>query len=247
MIEIERKVALITGCNRGIGRAIMEKFMREGIHIVACTRQMNPELEEYYQQKEKECNIKIYPLVMDLSDENSIKMAMKELYSWKLNIDILVNNAGIASGGLMMRTSISNLKEVFQINYFSQVLLTQYILKLMMKNKKGCILFMSSVLGLDARPGGTSYGASKAAISLLTKSLAKEVDTYHIRVNALAPNLVDTEMAYLMEKNSFSELVNSSALKRLASPAEVANVAFFLSSDEASYITGQIIRVDGGL
>lgn len=247
MIEVEGKVALITGCNKGIGRAIMEKFMKEGIHIVACTRQITPELEEYYQQKEKECNIKIYPLLMDLSDENSIKIAMKELYSWKLKIDILINNAGIASGGFMMRTGISKLKEVFQINYFSQVLLTQYILKVMIKNKKGCILFMSSVLGLDARPGGTSYGASKAAISLLTKSLAKEVAAYRIRVNALAPNLVDTEMAYLMEKKSFSDMVDSSALKRLASPDEIASVALFLASDEASYITGQVIRVDGGL
>ena len=247
MIEIEGKIALITGCNRGIGRAIMEKFMKDGINIVACTRQITPELKGYYQQKEKEYNIKVYPLSIDLSDENSIKTAMKDLYSWKLKIDILINNAGIASGGFMMRTGISKLKEVFQINYFSQVLLTQYILKLMIKNTKGCILFMSSVLGLDARPGGTSYGASKAAISLLTKSLAKEVAAYHIRVNALAPNLVDTEMAYLMEKKSFSDMIDSSALKRLASPDEIASVALFLASDEASYITGQVIRADGGL
>lgn len=139
------------------------------------------------------------------------------------------------------------MKEIFQINYFSQVLLTQYILKMMIKNKNGNILFMSSVLGLDARVGATSYGASKAAIALLTKSLSKEVAAYNIRVNALAPNLVDTEMAYLMEKKSFSNMIDSSALNRLATPEEVANVALFLASDDSSYITGQVIRVDGGL
>jgi 3-oxoacyl-[acyl-carrier-protein] reductase len=247
MRKLEGRIALITGCNRGIGKAIMEKFMEEGAGIVACTRQMTPELKEYYQQKEKQYNIKIRPLLLDLVDEDSIKLAMKELYSWKLRVDILVNNAGIALGGFMLMTSIVKMKEIFQINYFSQVLLTQYILKMMIKNKNGNILFMSSVLGLDARVGATSYGASKAAIALLTKSLSKEVAAYNIRVNALAPNLVDTEMAYLMEKKSFSNMIDSSALNRLATPEEVANVALFLASDDSSYITGQVIRVDGGL
>lgn len=247
MKKLKGKVALITGCNRGLGRAIMEKFMGEGADIVACTRQMTPEIKSYYQQKETECNIKIYPLLLDLASEESIKTSMKELYSWKLKIDILVNNAGIASGGVMLMTSMIKMKDVFQVNYFSQVLLTQYILKMMIKNRKGNILFMSSVLGLDARAGATSYGASKAAIALLTKSLSREVADYGVRVNALAPNLVDTEMAHLMEEKSFADMVNSSALKRLATPEEVANTALFLASDDSSYITGQIIRVDGGL
>lgn len=247
MKKLKDKVALITGCNRGIGRAVMEKFMAEGADIIACTRQVTPELETYYQQKEVEYTVKIHPLLLDLASEESIRIAMKKLYSWKLQVDILVNNAGIASGGFMLMTSMVKMKEVFQVNYFSQVLLTQYLLKMMIKNKKGNILFMSSVLGLDARAGATSYGASKAAIALLTKSLSKEVAGYGIRVNALAPNLVDTEMAHLMEEKSFTDMVNSSALKRLAFPEEIANTALFLASDDSSYITGQIIRIDGGL
>jgi len=247
MRRLGGKTALITGCNRGIGRCIMEKFMEEGASIVACTRQITPELEEYHHQKESEHGIKIYSLLFDLADEESIKKAMKELYSWKLTIDILVNNAGIASGGFMLMTSMVKLKEVFQVNYFSQVLLTQYVLKLMIKNKRGSVLFMTSVLGLDARPGATSYGASKAAIALLTKSLSKETAAYNIRVNALAPNLVDTEMAHMMEDKSFSDMIDSSALKRLALPEEIANVALFLASNDSSYVTGQIIRIDGGL
>lgn len=247
MKKLKGKMALITGCNRGIGRAIMERFMEEGADIIACTRQLTPELKQYYHEKEADCSIKIYPLILDLSNEDSIKASMKELYSWKLQIDILVNNAGVASGGFMLMTSIAKAKDVFQINYFSQVLLTQYILKIMIKNKRGNILFMSSVLGLDARAGATSYGASKAAIALLARSLSKEVAAYNIRVNAVAPNLVDTEMAHLMEEKSFSDMVDASALKRLAVPEEVASVALFLASDDSSYITGQVIRVDGGL
>lgn len=247
MKKLEGKIALITGCNRGIGRAIMEKFVEEGADIIACTRQLTPELKQYYHEKEAECSIKIYPLILDLSNEDDIRTAMKELYSWKINVDILVNNAGIASGGFMLMTNITKMKDVFQINYFSQVLLTQYILKIMIKNKGGNILFMSSVLGLDSKAGAASYGASKAAIAQLARSLSKEVVAYNIRVNALAPNLVDTDMAHLMEDKSFSEMVNTSAMKRLATSAEVANVALFLASDDSSYITGQVIRVDGGL
>jgi len=247
MKRLDGKTALITGCNRGIGRAIMEKFMQEGANIVACTRQMTSELDAFYQQKEKENSIKIYPLSFDLTDEESIKVSMKELYSWKLSIDILVNNAGVVTEGFILMTSMSKIKEIFQINYFSQVLLTQYILKLMMKNKGGNILFMTSVAGQIARSGMTSYGASKAAIIMLAQSLAKEAAIYNIRVNALAPSLVDTEMLHAMKENSFDDMISSSALKRLASPEEIANVALFLVSDESSYVTGQVIKADGGL
>jgi len=247
MKRLDGKAAVITGCNRGIGKAILEKFAKEGANIVACTRQMTAELEAFYQQKEKENAIKIYPLLFDLANEESIKSAMKELYSWKLPIDILVNNAGVVTEGLMLTTNISKIKEVFQVNYFSQVLLTQYILKLMMKNKKGNILFMSSVAGQNARSGMTIYGSSKAAIAMLAQSLAKEIAVYNIRVNALAPSLVETEMLYTMKENSFSDIIHSSALKRMASPEEIADAALFLVSDESSYITGQVIRVDGGL
>lgn len=247
MKKLTGKTALITGCNRGIGKSIMEKFMEEGADIIACTRQLTLPQQEYYSRKEIEYGINIYPLLLDLLDEESCKHSLNEFLLSKRRVDILVNNAGIASGGLMLMTGLPKIKEVFQVNYFSQVLLTQYVLKIMIKNKTGNILFMSSVLGLDARAGAVAYGASKAAIALLTKSLSKEVAAYNIRVNALAPNLVDTDMAHLMEEKSFANMVNSSALKRLASPDEIANVALFLASDDSSYMTGQVIRIDGGL
>lgn len=247
MNKLKGKTALITGSNRGIGRAVMELFMQEGANIIACTRKDTADLQSLYEQLEKKYGVSIWPLSFDLSDDESIKAAMKKLYAWKIKIDVLVNNAGIAMGGFLILTSMQKLKEVFQINYFAQVLITQYVVKLMMKEKSGSVIFLSSVLGLDATAGGTAYGASKAAIALLAKSLSKEVGSYNIRVNAIAPNLIDTNMGHMMEEKSLTEMIQSSSLKRLGNPEEIAQTALFLASDDSSYITGQTIRVDGGM
>jgi 3-oxoacyl-[acyl-carrier protein] reductase len=247
MNRLTNKTAVITGCNRGIGKAILVKFASEGANIVACTRKIDDALSLFYEELEQSYNVKIYPITMDLECEESIKEAMRNVRSLKLHIDILVNNAGIASGGFMLMTPLSEIRKVFQINYFAQVMITQHIAKMMMSNKRGSIIFMSSVLGLDSYQGGSAYGASKAAISLLTKSASKELGAFGIRVNAIAPNLVDTDMAKLMEVKSYDKMISGSALNRLASTDEIANTALFLASDESSYITGQTIRVDGGL
>lgn len=244
---LKGKTAVITGCNRGIGKAILERFAKEGANIIACTRTITDELMSFYKSLERDCFITIYPVSMDLSDPESIKSAMRNIQSLKVPIDILVNNAGVASGGLMMMTSMQELSKVFQINYFAQVQITQYISKLMIRKKKGSIIMMTSVLGLDGRAGATSYGASKAAVALFTKSIAKELGPLGIRVNAIAPNLVETEMAHQMEEKSFNSMIADSALKRIATSEEIANSALFLASDESSYITGHIMRVDGGL
>lgn len=247
MRKLEGKTAVITGCNRGIGKAILEKFSENGANIIASTRNISEELLDEYKKLEDCHQVRIYPIEMDLSDEESIKAGLKSIVGLKIPIDILVNNAAVAAGGLMLMTSIKSVKDVFQVNYFAQVMITQQIVKLMLRQKHGSVIFMSSVLGLDSRGGATAYGASKAAISMLTKSLAKEVGPYNIRVNALAPNLVETNMAHQMEQKSFNDMIQSSALTRIAQPEEIANAALFLASDESSIITGQTIRVDGGL
>lgn len=247
MRKLEGKTAVITGCNRGIGKAILEKFAENGANIIASTRNISEELLDGYKKLEDCYHVKIYPIEMDLSDEESIRVGLKSIVGLKIPIDILVNNAAVAAGGLMLMTSIKSVKDVFQVNYFAQVMITQQIVKLMLRQKHGSVIFMSSVLGLDSRGGATAYGASKAAISMLTKSLAKEVGPYNIRVNALAPNLVETNMAHQMEQKSFNDMIQSSALTRIAQPEEIANAALFLASDESSIITGQTIRVDGGL
>lgn len=247
MMRLKGKVALITGCNRGIGKSIMETFMAEGADIVACTRQMTPELGMYYQQKEIEYAVKIYPLLLDLADEEKIKSAMRELYSWKLTIDILVNNAGIASFVGIMRLKLSEVKNIFQVNYFSSLLMIQYLIKLMLRSNSASIINIASVAALDGMMGNCAYGASKASVILMTKSLSKELGNSHIRVNAIAPGYIDTDMQTLISPELSDNFLNGAAIKRRGAPEEVANVALFLASDESSYITGQIIRVDGGL
>lgn len=247
MRRLEGKTAVITGCNRGIGKAILERFAFEGANIIAATRNISEDTQQFYKVISKKFGIRIIPILLDLADEASIRMAMNDIARQKISIDILVNNAGIASGGFMMTSGINKIKEVFQTNYFSQIQISQYLLKSMMRNRRGCIIFMSSVLGLDSMAGGTAYGASKAAISQLVKSLSQEVGLFGIRINAIAPNLIDTDMAKQMENKSFDAMIQRCAMKRMGKPEEVAALAAFLASDDASYITGQTIRIDGGM
>lgn len=247
MRKIEGKVALITGCNRGIGLAIMERFVQEGADIVACCRTFTPETLACYEKMRSQYGAKIYPVTVDLSEEESIKTAMKEVRELQVPIDILVNNAGVAAGGFMLMTSMAELKRVFQVNYFAQVQITQHVAKMMMRRKQGSIIMMSSVLGEERLSGGTAYGASKAAVMLFTKTVAKELGAYNIRINAIAPNLVDTEMGHQMEQKSYEKMIADTALGRIATPDDISSMALFLAGEESSYITGQTIRVDGGL
>jgi 3-oxoacyl-[acyl-carrier protein] reductase len=247
MRKLENKIALITGCNRGIGKAIVHLFAEEGASIVACARKETPELSEKYNRLKAQYGINIFPLYFDLSNDEEIKSAMKQLYSWKINVDILVNNAGIASWSSLAMTKIDDIRNSFQINYFAPVLITQYISKLMSKTKKGMIINMCSVAGMGNTVGNSAYGASKAALILFTKTLAQELSFFNIRVNGIAPGIIDTEMVNVVNEVISNDMINHSAQKRRGLPVEVAQTALFLASDDSSYITGQIIRVDGGM
>lgn len=244
---LDGKLALITGCNRGIGKEIMSLFASQGASIIACARKETPEFLMITQSLSKLHNVKIQSLFFDMSEEDSIKTAMKFIYSQKLKIDILVNNAGVATGGLLQMTSISKIKEIFQTNFFSHVLITQYVAKIMSKEKKGSIVNLGSVAGLDNFAGYTAYGSSKAAMMQFTKTISKELAVDNIRVNAIAPGLIDTGMAVQMENKAMNEMISKSAFNRLGRPDEIAQLALFLASDKSSFINGQIIRIDGGM
>ena len=241
------KTVLLTGANRGIGKEILHLFAKEGAAIIACVRKDNIEFSSFISDLSLTHNVSIKSLYFDLTDENSIKAALKVLIDQKIKIDVLINNAGIAVGGLLQMTSQTKLKEVFQINFFSHVLITQYISKLMIKQNGGSIINMGSVAGIDNFAGYTAYGSSKAAIMFFTKTIAKELAPYNIRVNAIAPGLTDTNMASEMEEKATKEMLSRSDLNRLGQPSEIAELALFLASDKSSFITGQIIRVDGGM
>lgn len=247
MRQLEGKTALITGCNRGIGRSILVEFAKEGASVIACTRALNDERKDTYRQLVSQFNVRIYPICMDLSDTESIKQGMKEVTDLKVPIDILVNNAGIAKFRPLMMTRMDDFKEMMQVNLYAPVQISQYAIKSMLKQKKGSIINFCSISGLDMNAGNSAYGASKAAIASVTRTMAKELARTGIRVNAIAPGFVDTDMNKQISADYLESMLPQIALGRMAQPEEIARTAVFLASDASSYMTGQIIRMDGGM
>jgi len=247
MGRLTGKTALITGCNRGIGRGILEAFVQEGASVIACTRSVDEALTETYQQLAAQHGVQIYPVCMDLSDPESIKLGMKVVAELKVPIDILVNNAGIAKFRPFVMSKVDDFKEMMQVNLYAPVQISQYVVKNMLKQRKGSIINFCSVSGLDSNAGNAAYGASKAAIASLTRTMAKELAKVNIRVNAVAPGFVDTDMNKQIAADYMESMLPQIALERVADVSEVANTVLFLASDESSYITGQVIRIDGGM
>lgn len=247
MGRLNGKTALITGCNRGIGKAIAEKFVSEGANLICAIRKENPAFKEETDKWSLQYGASIDFVYFDLTDEESIKQAFRDLQKEKRTIDVLVNNAGIPAGGFLLMTPLAKVKEVMQVNFFSQILITQLVAKMMMKQKHGAIVNMSSVTALDNQAGWTAYGSSKAAMVSFTRTAARELASFGIRVNAVAPGLIDTQMGGAMDEKYQAEMLSRSDLGRKGTPEEVANLVCFLASDEASYMTGQIIRIDGGM
>lgn len=247
MRKLEGKNAVTTGCNRGIGKAILERFTSEGANVIACVRNPSDSTKEEMRQVAERNNIQLTIVRMDLSDPESIKSGLKEITSMRLPIHILVNNAGVADFSGLARTKLDSLHHIFQVNYFSAVQITQSLILPMMKAKGAAIINLASVAGIDGPVGNTSYGASKASLILASKCWSKELATMNIRVNCMAPGFVDTDMNAEISESISEETLKSLPLRRLSKPEEVASVAAFLASDDASYITGQTIRIDGGM
>jgi len=245
---LKGKNAIITGCNRGIGKSILEEFAKNGANIWACTREQNDEFDNFIQKLKVSYSVEITSVYFDLVDYDQVKTGFKLIMSEKKNIDILVNNAGITYNALFQMTSMGKLQEVFRINYFSQVLLSQYVSKLMVRQKTGSIVNISSTAALDANEGRSAYGASKAAVICTSKAMASELADKGIRVNVIAPGITETDMVgESMTEEVIQDTINQTLLKRIGKPIDIAQAVVFLASDLASYITGQVLRVDGGL
>jgi 3-oxoacyl-[acyl-carrier protein] reductase len=176
-----------------------------------------------------------------------MKAKVKEIVAQKEQIDALVNNAGIIYNALFQMSTQEQLRKQFEVNFFSVFTLTQYISRLMVRQKKGSIISLSSAAALDGFSGKSVYGASKAAIISMTKSLARELGESGVRANCLAPGIIETEMLKTMSEEILAATRSATALRRSGVPSEVADAAVFLASDISSYITGQVLRVDGGL
>ena len=245
--SLKNKNVIITGCNKGIGKATLEGFAKYGANIFACVRSNSSEFKKFILTLKKKYKVKIYVIKLDLLKKSSISNCVNEIYKISKNIDILVNNAGMLFNSLFQMTSEKQLQEMFQVNYFSQVYLTQIISRGMTKNKTGNIIFVSSTSGINGDYGRFAYSSSKAAILSTVKTLSKELSNYNIRVNAVSPGLTETD---LMLSNTKEDIIKSEiekiSLKRIASTNEIADIILFLASEKSSYINGQNIVADGG-
>jgi 3-oxoacyl-[acyl-carrier protein] reductase len=244
---LKGKNAVVTGCLKGIGYATMELFARNGANIWACCQYEDPGFESRVKELAAENNVWIKPLCFDLLDPEQIKTAAYSIRDAKLPVDILVNVAGMTHDALFQMTTMEQMRKVFEVNFFSQMLLTQYITKYMLRQKSGSVINISSISAIDGNPGQLSYTASKAAIIGATKTLSAELAGSGVRVNALAPGVIRTDMTQSMPPEVLAKLMAKSDLKHVGLPGEVAGVILFLASEMSSYITGQVIRVDGGI
>ncbi len=240
------KVAFITGGTRGIGKQIAITLANEGYDIAINYRQENKELEETRNEIKKN-NVKCLAVKGNIAKfEDTKSMATKIIEEFG-KIDILVNNAGITKDMLLMRMKPEDFKNVIDVNLIGTFNVTKNIIPYMMKRREGKIINISSVVGISGNAGQTNYSSSKAGIIGFTKSLAKEVGSRNILVNAVAPGFIKTQMTDILKEEVKNEISNKIPLKRMGTPKDVANVVKFLASEDSSYITGQVINIDGGM
>ena len=240
------KVAFITGATRGIGRQIALTLAKEGFDIAINYRKENEDLIETKTMVEDQ-KVKCFTVQGDVSSFEDSERMVKDIIEEFNHIDILVNNAGITKDKLLMRMKKEDFESVIGVNLVGTFNITKNVIPYMMKNRSGRIINVSSVVGISGNAGQTNYSASKAGIIGFTKSLAKEVGSRNILVNAVAPGFIETQMTDVLKEEVKEEISKTIPLKRMGTVEDVANVVKFLASKDSSYITGQVINIDGGM
>ena len=240
------KVAFITGATRGIGKQIALTLAKEGYDIALNYRSENDGVENTAKEIENE-NVKCFAVKCDISNFEACEEAVKKIIAEFGQIDVLVNNAGITKDMLLMRMKKEDFESVIDVNLVGTFNVTKNVVNHMMKARSGRIINISSVVGISGNAGQANYSASKAGIIGFTKSLAKELGSRNILVNAVAPGFIETAMTDVLKDEIKEEIVKSIPLKRIGKTQDVANVVKFLASEDSSYITGQVIHIDGGM
>lgn len=240
------KVVLITGATRGIGKQIALELASQGYNIALNYRKQNEELEALKKEIESQ-NVKCLTVYGDVSNYEDVEKFIKEIIKEFGKIDVLVNNAGITKDMLLMRMKKEDFESVIDVNLIGTFNVTKNVIPYMMKARNGKIVNISSVVGISGNAGQTNYSASKAGIIGFTKSLAKEVASRNINVNAIAPGFIKTDMTDVLKEEVKEEISKTIPLKRMGEAKDVANLVKFLVSEESNYITGQVINVDGGM
>lgn len=240
------KNAIVTGCNRGMGKAIATKLLENGANVWCCVRKENEEFERYIRECAERNNVWAKIVCFDLADSAAINEGIRSILKEKLPVDILVNNAGIMSSSRFLMTPVAEIKRVFEVNYFAPLQIMQLVSKAMVKQKSGSIINIGSVSGLKNDPGLIAYGGSKDALLWATKTVSRELGPYGIRVNAVAPGMIDTDMTRNHSDEVREALMGRTSLGRLGDAEDVANAVLFLASDMAKFVTGDTICVDGG-
>ena len=246
MKRFENKIGLVTGAGRGIGASIAKRFASEGAEVIvnysgndeAAQKTVDEITATGGQAQKYKCSV---------NDSESVKVMIDEIIKEFGRIDILVNNAGITKDGLMLRMTDEDFDRVIDVNLKGTFNCTKYVSKYMLKQKSGKIINISSVVGLSGNAGQVNYSASKAGIIGITKSAAKELSSRGITVNAVAPGYVDTDMTKVLSDNIRNEILKNIPLQRMGNVEDISNCVAFLASEDASYITGQVISVDGGM
>jgi 3-oxoacyl-[acyl-carrier protein] reductase len=241
------RTALVTGAARGIGFATSLRFAQEGAHVFVAGRNLEALIAARVAILLDTPMAKVTPVLMDVADPNSVKDAFQQIYKLNPQLDVLVANAGVLDDALIGMVAPAQIESTFATNTFGVLYCAQYAARLMVRRKSGSIINISSIIGVNGNCGQAVYAGSKAAVIGITKALAKELAPQHIRVNAIAPGFIDTQMARSIPAAKFDERVASIAMGRIGKAEEVASVALFLASELASYVTGQVIGVDGGM
>lgn len=243
---MSKKVALITGASRGIGKEIALGLAKEGMDV-AITYTSNEDMANEVLKDLETYDIEAIAVKANVSLEEDVKALVKEVEESLGKIDVLVNNAGITKDNLLIKMSDQDFSDVLDVNLKGVFLCTKTVARSMMKKRYGKIINISSIVGVGGNAGQGNYAASKAGVIGFTKSIAKELGSRGIRVNAIAPGFIQTQMTDVLKEDIKEQMLNSISLKEFGKPSDISNLVNFLASEKSDYITGEVIKIDGGM